>query len=261
MKRLFTPFQESEICKRYTSGESTSAIAVSLGTGHRVINGVLKRNNITLRSPGGRASVDHEMIFSLYEQGFSDSEIAEKLNCGKGLVQSAIYKKKPEIRRDRSEAIKKSQKTRSRKWVNGKPGLRGEGNPQWRGGKTQLSQAIRADALYKAWRASIFERDGYVCQFCGDKSVEGNKVILHADHITPLHKLIDTHQLKTIEHARSCDSLWDVTNGRTLCRSCHKKTATYGVNRGLAVKVCGANVRPERHKSDGSCYEAERSKK
>jgi putative transposase len=30
---------------------------------------------------------------------------------------------------------------------------------------------------------------------------------------------------------------------------------------GLAVKVCGANVRPDRHKSDGSCYEAERSEK
>jgi putative transposase len=30
---------------------------------------------------------------------------------------------------------------------------------------------------------------------------------------------------------------------------------------GLAVKVCGASVRPERHKSDGSCYEAERSSK
>jgi putative transposase len=30
---------------------------------------------------------------------------------------------------------------------------------------------------------------------------------------------------------------------------------------GLAVKVCGANVRPHRHKSDGSCYEAERSRK
>jgi putative transposase len=30
---------------------------------------------------------------------------------------------------------------------------------------------------------------------------------------------------------------------------------------GLAVTVCGANVRPERHKSDGSCNEAERSKK
>ncbi|MBD2742179.1 RNA-guided endonuclease TnpB family protein [Coleofasciculus sp. FACHB-1120] len=30
---------------------------------------------------------------------------------------------------------------------------------------------------------------------------------------------------------------------------------------GLAVKVCGANVRPDRHKPDGSCYEAERSKK
>jgi putative transposase len=30
---------------------------------------------------------------------------------------------------------------------------------------------------------------------------------------------------------------------------------------GLAVTVCGANVRPDRHKSVGSCYEAERSKK
>ncbi|MGV0029398.1 RNA-guided endonuclease InsQ/TnpB family protein [Phormidesmis priestleyi] len=30
---------------------------------------------------------------------------------------------------------------------------------------------------------------------------------------------------------------------------------------GLAVKVCGANVRPDRHQSDGSCFEAERSKK
>ena len=28
----------------------------------------------------------------------------------------------------------------------------------------------------------------------------------------------------------------------------------------LAVKVCGANVRPDRHKSDGSCDEAERSR-
>ncbi len=28
---------------------------------------------------------------------------------------------------------------------------------------------------------------------------------------------------------------------------------------GLAVKVCGANVRPDRHKSDGSCFEAESS--
>jgi putative transposase len=30
---------------------------------------------------------------------------------------------------------------------------------------------------------------------------------------------------------------------------------------GLAVLVCGANVRPDRHKSNGSCIEAERSKK
>ncbi|MEH2025796.1 HNH endonuclease [Nostoc sp.] len=231
MRRLFTPSQEAEICKRYIAKESTSVIANSLGTGHRVINGVLKRNNIAIRTRGRYISVDYNLIFTLYKQGLSDGEIAGKLNCTKGLVQSAIYKKKPEIRRGRSEAIKISQRTKNRKWVNGKPELRGSKNPLWKGGKTELSQAIRADALYKKWRSNIFERDEYICQDCGDKSAPGNKVILHADHIIPLHELIDIHRLKTIEQSRNCESLWDISNGRTLCRSCHKKTATYRVNR------------------------------
>jgi len=30
------------------------------------------------------------------------------------------------------------------------------------------------------------------------------------------------------EEALSCDELWNINNGRTLCIGCHKKTDTYG---------------------------------
>ena len=65
---------------------------------------------------------------------------------------------------------------------------------------------------------------------CGAKNKKGEKYIFDADHIYPFSKIIDDFNITSIEEAISCEKLWDIDNGRTLCRDCHKKTDTWGIN-------------------------------
>ena len=65
-----------------------------------------------------------------------------------------------------------------------------------------LDSDYRRDIRYKKWRISVFERDEYKCQHCGQ--VGGQ---LEAHHIKPF---------------RQWESLrFEITNGITLCRTCH----------------------------------------
>ena len=36
--------------------------------------------------------------------------------------------------------------------------------------------------------------------------------------------VISENKIKTFEEAINCKELWDITNGRTLCITCHRKT-------------------------------------
>lgn len=81
----------------------------------------------------------------------------------------------------------------------------------WRGGVTGPNKVLRDSPKYRVWRKAIFERDNYACQMCKQR---GGK--LHADHIKPF--------------ALYPELRFDVSNGRTLCISCHTKTDTWGQN-------------------------------
>lgn len=80
----------------------------------------------------------------------------------------------------------------------------GPANNKWLGGITSKQMKIRNSAEMKAWRKSVFERDGYTCLGCG--KVGGD---LNADHIKPFALNPELH--------------FDLSNGRTLCVSCHRK--------------------------------------
>ena len=76
---------------------------------------------------------------------------------------------------------------------------------------------------YRLWREDVFRRDDWTCVECG---THGGDV--QADHIKP--------------YAIYPELRYDVSNGRTLCVGCHRKTPTYGGRLQLNATVVEATV-------------------
>ena len=92
----------------------------------------------------------------------------------------------------------------------------------WKGGITKLKRHILNLDYYKQWRSNIFQRDNWTCQTCGKRGIA-----LEAHHIIRLADILIEYNIKTIEEAISCKELWDINNGVTLCKDCHKLTPGY----------------------------------
>lgn len=136
-------------------------------------------------------SQEQEMVRLYTDENKSTPEIAAIFSCHPSTVQRALRWNGTKARRDYNK---------------GK--LAGEKHPQWKGGKTKTIKYIRLTPEYKAWRKAVFERDNYACQNCGTKGT------IQADHILP--------------QCHYPELRFELTNGRTLCESCHRQTPTYG---------------------------------
>lgn len=90
-------------------------------------------------------------------------------------------------------------------WNKGKPHLAREKNPNWGGGRTPESKALRQTHQYRNWRRAVYERDNYTCRRCHRRGVR-----LEPHHIK---RFADYPELR-----------FDVDNGVTLCYECHKLT-------------------------------------
>lgn len=72
------------------------------------------------------------------------------------------------------------------------------------GGITMQVRGIRRSPEYYQWRKAVLRRDQYACRLCNSKDN------LHAHHKMPI--------------AEYPDEIFNVSNGITLCKSCHEKT-------------------------------------
>lgn len=131
-----------------------------------------------------------------------------------------------QLKRFCSRECSKTQFLKGQKpWNYGLKGLRaGSQSHLWRGGRTEWRRALDTCQETRDWRRAVFKRDGFSCQHCGD-ATSGQ---LQADHIVPRSYLLKHYSVKSLKQALKTPQLWDVSNGRTLCVSCHKKTATWG---------------------------------
>lgn len=91
------------------------------------------------------------------------------------------------------------------------------------GTKTPLNVSVRGMYRMREWVVAVFSRDNYACTGCG---IRGKK--LTADHIKPFAVILRENNITSVEEAVACSALWDICNGRTLCRPCHKRTDTWG---------------------------------
>jgi len=101
-------------------------------------------------------------------------------------------------------------------------GKTGKLTPNWKGGLTDLTRCIHSLDKYKEWRLAIFIRDNWTCQNC--KKIG---VYLEPHHIKSLKVIIKENNLVNSDNAIKCKELWDINNGITLCKDCHKLTDNY----------------------------------
>ena len=98
----------------------------------------------------------------------------------------------------------------------------------WKGGISDLRDLIRHSFKYRQWRSDCFTRDDFTCQECHARSGNGKRVDLNVDHIKLFALILKENNIKSAEDANSCEELWNINNGRTLCVDCHRKTDSFG---------------------------------
>lgn len=108
---------------------------------------------------------------------------------------------------------------------------RGDKSHFWKGGISTLRKRLWASLEYKKWRTVIYQRDNWTCQTCNNPST-GN---LEAHHKKSFFGLIQeaVKMSPLLDRFDACilyQPLWDIGNGITLCKECHKMTKNYPKN-------------------------------
>jgi hypothetical protein len=186
-------------------------------------------NTGNINRKGKKHTQEAREKMSLHHRGKNSKETRVKIGLGnKGKRVSEESKEK--IRKARAKQIiteetkkkisestkgkKRSLETRQKMSLAHKK----EKSWKWKGGITKLRNQIRQCFKYRLWRSDVFTKDNFTCQKCGKR---GGRI--EADHWPKsFSKIFDENKIKTLEQAIECEEFWNINNGRTLCKECHR---------------------------------------
>ena len=100
----------------------------------------------------------------------------------------------------------------------------GSNHWNWKGGHSKYDRLERSSAKHKNWMHDVFQRDGWTCQLCGKHGQKGEIVA---------HHIFSFAKYKNIRY--------EISNGLTLCRSCHCEIHKPRVGTGKTSKKNGVN--------------------
>ena len=145
-----------------------------------------------------------------FQKGHKSFKGTEKTEFKKGNSGYWLGKKRPPFSKETKKKMGESRK--------------GEKSYLWKGGITSLTRQIRHCFEYRQWRSDVLTRDDFTCQKCG---IRGGR--LETDHYPKsFADIFSENRIKDLDEALNCEEFWNINNGRTLCKECHKLTENYG---------------------------------
>ena len=182
---------------------------------------------------------EKEIIDLYIKEKISMVSVGAVFNCSGSTIKKILIKNNVRIRK-RGETfigVPKSYKTvgyekgnkpwnKQLKGIHLSPGSEfKKGMPPWNKGRIfspnkEIREIVRDTQAFKDWRYAVYKRDKNTCQLCGHKAT--NKLPVNAHHIYRLQGILIDYNITTVEEAYECDVLWNINNGITLCKSCHK---------------------------------------
>jgi hypothetical protein len=162
-------------------------------------NGMFKKGQISLmkgkhHSPGTRKKM------SLAKKGkkMSDAFKIKISESKKGQKLSELHKK-------RISSSNKGKKISEETRIKISCANRNIEDSKFDGFTTPKNRLIRLSVGYKQWRESVFKRDNHTCQYCNKHGGDMN-----------------AHHIKKFNNNK--DLRFNINNGITLCKDCHKDT-------------------------------------
>lgn len=218
----------------WNNKKSPTEIASDFNCDGRTILKWMVRYGVPRRKPGERANGEFTLKKGHipWDKGMKGLHFSGQVRFKKGNIpwnkgKKGLQEHTDEWKRKISERVKgekhpmygkhHTEETRE-KMIKSHIGLqKRENHPNWKGGITPLTKRIRRSFEYRQWRSDVFTRDDFTCQECNRRSG-----YLHAHHKKPFALIFELNDITTFEQAQNCAELWNINNGITYCRECHK---------------------------------------